>query len=395
MPSVLAWVDYSHKHRDDMDRLLDAFRDESTVDELGIGTIRDTFSEMLFPGTSTLHTRARYLLFVSWLVSETASHRYPLERALQELRRSEVKLIGALLAGDRDGGVIGRDAQAALKRMPSVVYWSATRRYGLRRCDHGLQHHLRAVAGLPAATADEEDGVEVSRHDPDFRELPERPADLVDLATFQLSEDEATFLRERIMATCPGSYLAWLVEHRTPDEADHPWSGDLTEGLSPKPARVLGHAQRLHHLFHGAPLLYNLLLARERAWDEKVTFYEELLEGWAGSPDVRSAAEGWDENDFWQCVSEGRSRLNRLTQGFLTSWIDLVRTGPEAVNEQRAADLVRQREQRLKGARSRFTNRDALDAWRGDSGIGGLQYRWPNARTLVNDIRAPLEASGA
>ena len=71
MASVLAWVDSSSAHRDQMDRLLDAFRDKGTVDELGIGTLRDTFSDYLFPGTSTLHTRARYLLFVAWaLVQE-------------------------------------------------------------------------------------------------------------------------------------------------------------------------------------------------------------------------------------------------------------------------------------------------------------------------------------
>lgn len=152
MASLLAWVDYSHAHRDDMDRLLDAFRDKSTVDELGIGTIRDAFANALFPGTSTLHTRARYLLFVPWAVTTTTAHRYSLERAERELRRLEVKLIHALLAGDRDGGVIGRDARENLKRMPSTVYWGAIQAYGLKHCDHGIQHH-RALATRQAAIA--------------------------------------------------------------------------------------------------------------------------------------------------------------------------------------------------------------------------------------------------
>lgn len=37
MASSLAWVDYSSAHREDMDRLLDAFRAKGTVDELGVG----------------------------------------------------------------------------------------------------------------------------------------------------------------------------------------------------------------------------------------------------------------------------------------------------------------------------------------------------------------------
>lgn len=44
MASLLSWVDYSSCHRDDMDKLLDAFWDKGTVDELGIGTIRDALS---------------------------------------------------------------------------------------------------------------------------------------------------------------------------------------------------------------------------------------------------------------------------------------------------------------------------------------------------------------
>lgn len=39
-----------------------------TLDELGIGSIRDTFSDELFPGTSTIQTRARYFLFVPWIM---------------------------------------------------------------------------------------------------------------------------------------------------------------------------------------------------------------------------------------------------------------------------------------------------------------------------------------
>jgi Family of unknown function (DUF6361) len=29
--------------------------------------VRDTFSDLLFPGTSTLHSRGRYVLFIPWI----------------------------------------------------------------------------------------------------------------------------------------------------------------------------------------------------------------------------------------------------------------------------------------------------------------------------------------
>ncbi|WP_425411228.1 DUF6361 family protein [Nocardioides insulae] len=35
------------------------FEDSSTVHELGIGSVRDTFANTFFPGASTLHTRVK------------------------------------------------------------------------------------------------------------------------------------------------------------------------------------------------------------------------------------------------------------------------------------------------------------------------------------------------
>jgi len=53
-----------------MRELLGLFAETESRDELGIGQVRDAFSDLLFPGTSTLHTRARYLLIVPWCYQE-------------------------------------------------------------------------------------------------------------------------------------------------------------------------------------------------------------------------------------------------------------------------------------------------------------------------------------
>ena len=42
------------------------FREHDTPDELGIGSVRDTFADLFFPGTTTIMTRARYFLLVPW-----------------------------------------------------------------------------------------------------------------------------------------------------------------------------------------------------------------------------------------------------------------------------------------------------------------------------------------
>ena len=77
MTSTFGWLDGDDSQRSAMLEVVKLFEDSSTVDELGIGSVRDTFSNAFFPGTSTLHTRVKYFLFVAWLANDVARHRWP------------------------------------------------------------------------------------------------------------------------------------------------------------------------------------------------------------------------------------------------------------------------------------------------------------------------------
>ena len=63
----LTWLDFTADDRDRMRRVLDLFTEQGTIDELGLGTLRDALSDALFPGTSSIQTRLRYILFVPWI----------------------------------------------------------------------------------------------------------------------------------------------------------------------------------------------------------------------------------------------------------------------------------------------------------------------------------------
>lgn len=54
----IGWVDFSKTERDKVVSILRLLGTQTALDELGIGTVRDAFSDMLFPGISTLQTRA-------------------------------------------------------------------------------------------------------------------------------------------------------------------------------------------------------------------------------------------------------------------------------------------------------------------------------------------------
>jgi len=66
MSSSSTWVDFTEEDRRKIAEVIDLFREQDTRDELGLVAIRDAFADLLFPGTSTIRTRAKYFLFVPW-----------------------------------------------------------------------------------------------------------------------------------------------------------------------------------------------------------------------------------------------------------------------------------------------------------------------------------------
>src|SRR3954451_21525925 len=115
-----------------MQEAVELFREQGTLDDLGVGSVRDAFSNLLFPGTSVLHTRARYFLFIPWIYRRLEREGVSSRDVAGRARRDEVRLIGALLAGGEKRGVIGEQARAELKQLPSAAYWSGLGTLGFR-----------------------------------------------------------------------------------------------------------------------------------------------------------------------------------------------------------------------------------------------------------------------
>lgn len=76
MPS-LTWIDHDTEARERSLRILALFQERESRDELGLGGVRDSFADRLFPGTSTIQTRLRYMLFVPWMYRELERARVP------------------------------------------------------------------------------------------------------------------------------------------------------------------------------------------------------------------------------------------------------------------------------------------------------------------------------
>src|SRR5277367_442475 len=146
--SSLAWIDFDEAERQRAQRIMALFQERESRDELGLGSIRDSIADHLFPGTSTIQTRLRYMLFIPWLFRTLEGRDVPESQLRTEARALEIRLADALKRGGETNGVIGRDAGPRLQRLPSSVYWAGLGAWGIRCFPGSIDSLFVSLRGL-------------------------------------------------------------------------------------------------------------------------------------------------------------------------------------------------------------------------------------------------------
>ena len=386
-----------------MREVIDLFREVNTLDELGIGSVRDTFANALFPGLSTIQTRARYFFFVPWVYRQLEKEKVRSSEASRRARRLQSDLANALKRGSADDetGIIGGDAGEAIQRPASSVYWGGLGTFGFRKFQgsaedyhRNLDSHYRRLANHKRGEGDElHEQPPINWHPG----MPEAPSELFVEANFELTHEEVEFLRDRMVFSRPDSLLAHLVTREGDfQDAPTPWSHVAATDLPPKPALWLDHARRFSLVMHGAALAYNLMLAElahERNMGDK---YEELrggyqdrLASWASDVDATPDIEPrWDIDEFWALLHEANPRIPHPTRLFVNRWIGATRDDLAGVVRLSGdtRNLIKDREVALKAGQARLTNHRALEMWNGAAGTAPLTYRWRTAERMLADI---------
>ena len=367
MSFALSWVDHDHEARNRVQDIIDFLKVREARDELGLGPIRDSLADLLFPGTSTIQTRLRYFLIVPWIYRALELEGVKGAEVWRRGRDLELEVADHLRATS-EAGVFGRRAGRRLKRLPSSVYWLGLGAWGLRYDRRSSRWHQ----GLPA-----------------------RPRGFPKIDTLALTPAEAQYLQDRVTQSVPDTLLAHLFLLAHPAECRFPWEHPDYAEFPPPHKAALEHARLFSEVIYGTPLLYNLLLARRAEREDKIAEYSKGLETWSGDLD-RSALHNWSVTDFWLTVGQ-RRKINPGAQNFVTRWIDLARSGALDVSkhgfpadDSAPARLVRRREKALKQHRSRFQNRRLLDQWSGGSGLYRMSYRWSKVRDYIGELAAGL-----
>ncbi len=394
MTSSLTWLDHDAAAADRSLRLLSFFKQPESRDELGIGGIRDAISDQLFPGTSTIQTRLRYMFFVPWLFGQLDERTVSAAKFPGAAREAENLLLAALInnVASDEAGVIGREAGSALKRMPSSVYWAGLSTWGLRTFDGTIAQYFgqadrrRALVRARRPSDDMESG-EGPRGAWHVQLAKLRPEGFPEGADLDVTRAEAGFLLDRWRRECPDSLLTWLALDMTrrapmpsPDRIwEHVHLGEFPEPLR----RLVQDAQRFDSLIQGAALLYNLQLAELEGQDQWVDQHGTALMVWHETQMPR--LRGWDLTTFWPKVLGKGHSVSPETQEFTREWLSIA-SGMETniAASRRARRLVELREGR-KGDRSRFKNQAARKQWGGSAGLAPLNYRWSVARTFLSE----------
>ncbi|MGE0325398.1 MAG: DUF6361 family protein [Polyangiaceae bacterium] len=401
MTSTFGWMDYSERTRRRMLDALSQLDEKETRDELGLAAIRDSFADQLFPGTSTIMTRARYFFFVPWMYQVLEAKGGNEATVERRARTQEIALIDVLESAGESEGVIGRQSRGALKRLPSSIYWAGLIELGILRFRGGQGAYHRCVDELARRRrirhAGDEDGAGLLQSaltwDPN---LPKPPPSFPREASLDLTRREAEYFVDRVRAAAPHSLLCFLLEERqASDRVDFLWQHPATERAQGELSALVADAEKFSLALHGAALLYNLMLAEGglelgigdgEVLERWRRAYEEALRVWCQTPELERL-EAWNLDQFWRRAAASTHAITIRTRAFVSRWLAMTPwAGWSTATSSEVRALVVQRESEVKGARARLGRLQALEVWSGASGAGRMDFRWGVGQRVLNDV---------
>ena len=389
----LGWIDFSKEDRQKALDVINLLSEQVAVDELGIGTVRDAFANCFFPGTSTVQTRAKYFFIVPRILKDAVDGRYgkDIDRILTEIDADEKDCAKRLLNSDsKVEGVIGSRVlpNGWVSRRPSDIYWNGIKRYGIFCIkDLSIHEYISSAVKIEKQKSaikstkytyeeEENNNDDVDAGDIDsikFWSLPHFGNDWRDNLTIDLTKEESEYLNSQIQNETRGSLLEYILKNKIVlDEYDSFESlrYALSDKVDSETADMMKLACDFNNLIYMARVRYNLMLSEGENQDA-LSEWDRLRN------DIKYKAQvNLDEVFFKLKLINIRTKkfLCDIQSAFMNEDIDL------------ADEIIRKRELHLKGsARAKLLRTKEFDhsKW-----VGGkeLDYRFFNARRIINDI---------
>lgn len=413
--SQLGWIDFSPDDRNKVSNVLAMLSEQGTLDELGIGQIRDAYSDLLFPGISTIQTRAKYFITIPRIIRDfqalpPSRRKHGLQGYLKE-RENEVARILASVHGEDEIGIIGRTRiqSGGVDRRPSVIYWNGLRTFGIvntplsladfcRHIETSASHSDMELADIAEGSDDKD-----AAHKDKFVFLPDKSSDWLseDKLRLELSCGEAKFLKQKLIATPAIEHTVptQLFRHDLADKAIDTESGEanafeLLAEIMLKNRKVsqqcknnIQLANEFSLAIEGPHIRYNIIAARRNNFDTKVQQYEEEYLIWQDRVKDKGLFHADSANRWLSVFNNGSAHsIKNLSRDFVIEFCGMQQSNTPLGQVDK---LVMEQAHRNKGERSLLKKKLSNDEW---LGIRRLDYRWSSARVILRDIRDGLHA---
>ena len=287
MQSTFGWVDFLEEDKNKMYELIKLLSEQETLDELGIGSIRDAFSNLFFPGTSTIQTRVKYMFFIPWIYQRIEDYQSDNSKIDTLIKSIEVELIDELQKSEDTVGIIGKNSREKLKRTPADIYWAGLKRWGILKSNISkvdFHQYLSNFNKLKEQQLIDDDnnpvnGTNLSHWDQGISESPE---DFPKNAIFNLRYEDAIYLKDKIKQNCKESLMANLLDLNMTSDCKYIWDHPGLINIPQELANQILNAQYFADIIQGASLLYNLMLseADENLFNDKVEEYRNRFRRW-------------------------------------------------------------------------------------------------------------------
>lgn len=412
--SSIGWVDFSSTDRDKVAAVLAMLQEPGTLDELGIGQIRDAFADMLFPGFSTIQTRAKYFITIPRLIRDYQAlpHRQQRKQSLVHYLEEQEHLVAQKLVkhhGENETGIIGAsrvNGAQGVARRPSSIYWNGLRLFRLVNTRFSLSEFSRSLSsqehteGTRFSEDDDQDVhstqhlVHLDRHDPDW----------MTKLSLKLTQSEARFLAEKLThnQTLKDAVVSQVLLHDIGTELlddDHTMHASPYRSFPALCRKLIGNkavsetcrmrlqcADEFSEAIAGAHYRYNILIASKARNQALVDSLEEQYqEEWVKPVTERKVFYPGCADSWIQCASEQNARINPTAQTFVRSWADAILNNKST---QELDALVQERALHNKGKRSLLQR--SLGETPGWQGMERLSYRWGTAQIILADIQEGL-----
>lgn len=408
--SQLGWIDFSPDERNKVNNVLAMLSELGTLDELGIGQIRDAYADALFPGISTIQTRAKYFITIPRIIRDYQElPPAKKKQGLGQYMKEHENEIAQVLASYEDGekGIIGltRIHSGGVERRPSIIYWNGLRTFGILNTNKSLADYCRAMDAMPSHTnmdltetaegSDDKQGRHTS-----LVSLPDRPIDWMkqDNLSLKLSRKEAGFLSGKLRETpsIQHSLLSQLFRHDLVGKAIKLDSFDQLAELVANDKRLSAECKENTQLanefslaLEGAHIRYNILAAKNNSANDMVTTYKTKYAAWKIQVSKLKLFNNHSAKNWLSIFDKDTQRtLNSRTREFVINYCRLQQDNIPLIELDK---MIEKQVVENKGARSLLKKKINREEWIW-IGIRRLDYRWGSAKTILQDIWGGLHA---